>query len=735
MMTYSTALRYARRFGALTAASAAVFLNAASAASTSGQSPTDSPIEALPAVVVTGTPAERPLFAVPASVDLIDGELARRDQMQVNLSEGLTGVPGVVVQNRHNYAQDLQVSMRGFGSRSTFGVRGVRLYVDGIPATMPDGQGQTSNIDMSSIDRIEVLRGPFSALYGNSAGGVLQIFTEKGDGPPSLQGRFSAGSDGQRHYGIKAGGSQPLRGDDRTPGIDYLISTNRYTTQGYRDHSAARKNLANARLGLALDDDSTLTLVMNHVDVRADDPQGLTRDEFMKEPRKAAPNALRYDTRKTVRQTQGGLTYERAINADNNLHLMAYYGQRSTLQFLGIPPAAQGAPGHAGGVVDLNRRYGGADIRWTTRLRLADRPFTLVAGVGYDTMAEDRRGYENFRGEAQAPTATGVKGQLRRNERNTVWNIDPYVQATWQFAPQWSLDAGLRYSTVRFDSDDLYVAPGNSDDSGSARYRKALPMAALSYQPNDDIMLYATAGRGFETPTFSELSYRPDEADASAGLNFALKPAVSTSLEVGAKARTADGGLLTAALFETRTRDEIVVAQASNGRTSYRNAGRTRRKGVELSWSASPRPHLQAQFAYTWMDARYRDSFTTLQDGEPRRVDAGALIPGIARHALFASLTWAPPAGWQAGVEAKYLSSFYVNDHNDEAVPGYFTAAIHGGYVWTLQHWRLNAFARIDNVFDRHYAGSAIINAGNGRYYEPAPGRTWFAGLQASYQF
>jgi len=685
--------------------------------------PGQTAVTKLKPVVVTSTQIEQPVFDVPASLDLVEGDDMRRGQLQVNLSEGLSSVPGILVQNRQNYAQDLQISVRGFGSRSTFGVRGIRLYVDGIPATMPDGQGQTSNIDISSLDRIEVLRGPYSALYGNSSGGVIQAFTEEGEGPPTVSSSVAAGSHGQYRYGLKASGSR-----DAAPGdVDYLISLNRYTTQGYREHSGARKNLANIKLGLRPDDDSRLMLVLNSVDIKADDPQGLTREEFEDSPRDAAPNAIAFNTRKEVSQTQGGLTYERRIDAGNDLRLMAYYGQRATLQYQSIPVAAQQQPGHAGGVIDLNRRYGGMDARWTTRLSLVGRPLTLIGGIAYDTVKEDRRGYENYKG-SPASASLGVAGRLRRKETNTIWNIDPYLQASWQFAERWTLDAGLRYSTVNFDSDDRYITAGNPDDSGSERYRKALPMAALKFQPWHGLSLYATIGRGFETPTFNELSYR---SDGLAGLNLDLKPSLNTSTEIGAKIRTGEKGVLTAALFQTRTDNEIVTAASLGGRTTYRNAGRTRRNGLELSWSGELARHLQGRLAYTWLDASYRDGFSSTAGYVP----SGNRIPGIARHAAFASLDWMPPTGWQAGLEGRYLGKMYVNDLNDEATPSYFVAAAHVGYVWQLRPWRVNAFARLDNIFDRRYAGSAIINAGFGRYYEPAPGRSWVAGLNASYSF
>lgn len=665
-------------------------------------------------VVVSGTRIGLSPLETPASVDIVEGAAMRRGQPGINLSEGLAGVPGLQIQNRQNYAQDLQLSSRGFGARSTFGVRGVRLYVDGIPATMPDGQGQTSNIDIGSLDRVEVLRGPYSALYGNSSGGVILAYTEDGAVPSAIGASAWAGGDHTWRYGAKASGA--------SGGMDYVLDLSRMTTDGYRDHSAARKNLGNAKLGVQLDDASRLTIVANSVDLTAQDPLGLTHAQFQDAPR-SADLAAQYDTRKTVRQTQGGLVYERHVDGANTLRLMLYYGQRDTTQFQAIPPEAQAAPTQAGGVIDLRRRYGGADLRWTSELGPTQRPLTLVGGFSYDTMREARKGYQNYTGDG-ASRQLGVQGALRRDETNTVYNADPYLQASWRVAPRWTLDAGLRYSTVAFRSRDHYIAPGNGDDSGDARYRRALPVAAVRYQPDARTSLYASYGRGFETPTLNELSYRPGGLP---GLNFGLAPALSDNAEAGLKTDLA-GGQLTAAVFRVSTRDEIVSAGSTGGRATFRNAGRTRRDGVELGWSAGFAGHGRAQLAYTWLDARYRDD-------AGGAIRAGHRIPGIARQSAYAALGWAPPQGWQAGIEARYLSRLYADDANAAAAPGYVVAALSAGYISRIGDWELNAYARVDNLFDRRYAGSVIVNESNGRYYEPAPGRGLGVGLGATYRY
>ena len=529
-------------------------------------------------MVVTAAPTTVSELDTPAAVSVVNGDEMRQAAPRVNLSESLGAVPGLQVQNRQNYAQDLQLSIRGFGSRSTYGVRGLRIYVDGIPATMPDGQGQTSNIDIGSVDTIEVLRGPFSALYGNSSGGVINVTSQTGTQPPTVEASSYYGSFGTWHYGMKATGAV---GDGSHAGdVDYTVSTNRFTTHGYRDHSGARKNLANARLGVRINDVSKLTLLLNSVDIKANDAGGLTADEWRDNPRQS-PRGDQYNTRKNTRQTQAGLRYERQLSAQDDLSVMMYAGERETTQFQSIPRAPQLKPSHAGGVIDLTRHYQGIDTRLTHRGELLV-PVTLTAGLDYENMSERRKGYENFVMVNGAPQY-GEQGALRRNERNLMWNVDPYLQTQWQLTDKLSLDAGVRYSSVWFDSNDYYITPGNGDDSGDASYHKWLPAGSLKYALTDAWNVYLSAGRGFETPTINELSYRSDN---QSGLNFGLKPSTNDTVEIGSKTRIGNG-LLTAALFQTDTDNEIVSTAAAAGAPAIKTPARPVVRAWSWDWISS----------------------------------------------------------------------------------------------------------------------------------------------------
>ncbi|MBR7601396.1 TonB-dependent receptor PqqU [Klebsiella variicola] len=671
-------------------------------------------------MVVTAAPTTVSELDTPAAVSVVNGDEMRQAAPRVNLSESLGAIPGLQVQNRQNYAQDLQLSIRGFGSRSTYGVRGLRIYVDGIPATMPDGQGQTSNIDIGSVDTIEVLRGPFSALYGNSSGGVINVTSQTGTQPPTVEASSYYGSFGTWHYGMKATGAV---GDGSHAGdVDYTVSTNRFTTHGYRDHSGARKNLANARLGVRINDVSKLTLLLDSVDIKANDAGGLTADEWRDNPRQS-PRGDQYNTRKNTRQTQAGLRYERQLSAQDDLSVMMYAGERETTQFQSIPRAPQLKPSHAGGVIDLTRHYQGIDTRLTHRGELLV-PVTLTAGLDYENMSERRKGYENFVMVNGAPQY-GEQGALRRNERNLMWNVDPYLQTQWQLTDKLSLDAGVRYSSVWFDSNDYYITPGNGDDSGDASYHKWLPAGSLKYALTDAWNVYLSAGRGFETPTINELSYRSDN---QSGLNFGLKPSTNDTVEIGSKTRLGNG-LLTAALFQTNTDNEIVVDSSSGGRTSYKNAGKTRRQGMELGLDQQFGESWRLKAAWTWLDATYR---TNVCDDASCN---GNRIPGIARNMGYASFGYQPEQGWYAGSDIRYMSDIMANDENTAKAPSWTVVGLTTGYKWSYGRMDMDLFGRVDNLFDREYVGSVIVNESNGRYYEPAPGRNYGIGLNLAWRF
>lgn len=676
-------------------------------------------ITVLPTLHVEATRTDTTYLQTPASVFRVDAPQADTSS-QVNLTEVVKGIPSLQIRNRENYAQDLQLSMRGFGARSTFGVRGIRLYVDGIPATMPDGQGQTSNIDLSSLDHVEVLTGPFSSLYGNSSGGTILTSTKEGQGKDSIELSYSGGSHDKSRAGLVLQGGAKSANEP-----SYVISSSYFDTDGYREHSGAEKVLNNAKLSWNLDDGSKINWVTNYVKIHADDPQGLTHDQWNANPKQQVPFLKQFNVRKDIEQTQTGVTWSKPINDHHELYAMVYLGNRQVTQYQSIPKSTQDASvNHAGGVIDFERNYYGADFRWTGKELL---PNTIVSvGVALDTMDEDRKGFENFNLINNQPSY-GVKGNLRRDEDNTLWNIDPYLQASWQFLPTWRLDTGVRYSNVHYKSEDRYLS--NGDDSDKTDYDKVLPSAALSWQILPELMAYVSYAKGFETPTFTEMAYRPD---GLSGFNFGLTASTSDTYETGLKSQNRLGDF-TLAVFQTKTKDDIVSAGNSNGRSTFRNADKTLREGVEFAWNKKLWRDLTATASYAYLDATFDADIPA--SGSVAQIPSGNAIPGIAKNQAYASLAWQPSHGLYGGVDVQYMDKVYVNDTNSDAAPSYSVTSANVGYAWVMGDWKVNSFARVDNLFDKNYAGSVIVNDGNGRYFEPADGRNWSAGLRVIKQF
>jgi iron complex outermembrane recepter protein len=646
----------------------------------------------LETLTVTATRIERAAFEVPASISSVD---IRRDTLGVNLSESLASVSGLLARDRQNYAQDTQIAIRGFGARSTFGIRGVRLYIDGIPATQPDGQGQVSHFNLASAERVEVLRGPFSALYGNSSGGVIQLFTADGAGAPSVRAQVTGASADTGQATLSSRGAV---GDWR-----YNAGYMHFRTDGARGHSAAQRDSAQLKLGTELGTQGRLTLLYN--DLRApdaQDPLGLTRAQLDADPLQTAPTSLQFNTRKSTSQQQGGLIYD-VDQGQQHWHMLGYTGRRQVEQYLAVPVSAQTDARSAGGVVDLGTQYRGGELRWS-RAR-------LVLGLSYDTLAQHRQGFENFVG-----SALGVKGALRRDERNDVSAFDQYLQFSQPLGQRWSLDAGVRHSTVQVESADFYIRPGNGDDSGRVDYHATTPVAGLLWRWRPTLNLYASYGEGYETPTLVELAYR---SDGNTGLNLQLRSATSRNVELGWKWRPAAGLNVDAAGFRADSRNELSVVSNVGGRAAYGNIGATRREGFELAAQAPLGDAMRLEFAATALRAR---------------LAGGARIPGVPDRHAYLAWRWQQASTWDAAVEAHYVGDVMANDANTAAAAGYISFDLSLGHRWRWDDSALRAGLRVENLADRRYVGSLIVNEANARYFEPAAGRTIMASVALTWR-
>jgi len=665
------------------------------------------------AVVVTGSVQGQRSLDAPFAITSVGIEDLRNAGPGINLSEALARVPGLVVSNRNNYAQDLQISSRGFGARAAFGVRGLRLYTDGIPATMPDGQGQVAHFDLAGAQRIEVLRGPFSVLYGNSSGGVIAMFSEAVR-EPRVELGLDAGSAGLRQARMRL--ATPL-----APGLDLQASLSDMTLDGFRPQSEAHRTLGNARLAWVSDRDRLTVLLSSH-EQSAQDPLGLTRAQFDADPTQTTPQARQFDTRKAIAQTQGGLNWRHQFGGEGVLRetgLTLYQGVRSVTQWQAIAPAVQTPVRHGGGVVDFDRDYRGAEARSTWRLGAAD----VVAGLNYETQQDQRRGYENFTGTGAAQVL-GVTGKLRRDETNQATTREAFAQLEWPLADALALTGGVRTGRVSLSTSDHFL--GNGDDSGALAYRYTNPVLGLRWRLQPGWALHASAARGFESPTLGELAYRPD---GKAGFNDGLSGQTSRQFELGSKWRLS-GLDIDATVFAVDTEHEIGVQTNSGGRSTFQDVGRTRRQGAELALQWKPAAAWRTQFSASWLSATYRDGFTTCTASPctvPNvKVAAGNRIVGTQAASAWAEAAWQP--GWMPGelaLEWRAMGRTQANDINTEQAGGYALAHLRWRAQWSLSAAdALELLARVDNLFDRVHAGSVIVNDGNGRYFEPGAQRS-----------
>ena len=660
-------------------------------------------------IVVTATRIAESSFGVAASINVVDSAAIHEGQLQENISESLMTVPGVSAENRQNYAQDEQLSVRGFGARSSFGVRGVRLYSDGIPGTMPDGQGEFSQFDLGSAGRMEVLRGPFSALYGNSSGGVISLFTEQAPSGYFVDGTAQYGTFNTQRYALKTTGSEGM--------ANYVVDAVHFQTQGYRYHSKAERENFNSVLRLTFNDALKLTLVGNAIQTPfVQDPLGLTQAQLYANPVQAGNGAILYNTRKSLNQEQGGAILDYTWSPEDSLSSTVYVGHRATEQFQAIPQSVQEKePLYPGGVISLDRAFYGIDSHLTDERAWEGMHLQTVAGMAYDDLEETRYGYLNYVGEE-----LGVQGAVRRDQANHTYDFDQYLQSQWDPDALWRVTAGVRNNLVEVGSND-HLAGTHS----SVRYTAVSPVGGVVFHAAPAVNLYASYGKGFETPTLNDLAYR--SADGSLpGLNTALKAARSNNYEVGVKAGK---GAIRAELagFYIETHDELAVLENFNGRTVEQNIGDTARHGVEFAVDADWADGLSARAAYTFIRAVVGQAYQTCVGAPclPVMVEPGSYLPAVPRNALYLGLTWSyAPVGFSTAVEEQGRAGIFADDRNTAFAPSYWETNWRGGFTQQTPRWQFSETLRLDNLTNRSYVGSVIVNASGGQYFEPEPGRT-----------
>lgn len=646
-------------------------------------------------ITVDSSRIERAWQDTPAALGLVDTEDAQQGRQHLQLDESMARIPGVFLQNRYNFAQDLRISIRGFGARSAFGIRGVKLLVDGIPETVVDGQAQTDVVDLTAVEQIEVIRGPSSALYGNATGGVIDIETFDPPAYPVRRLRLDYGSFDYHRESVQAGNQHESWG--------YFLSAQNLGYNGFREHNEADKKLLNGKFNLRLLDDATLQTVVRVLHAPGtEDPGALTRAEAEADRSRARQANLDLDSRQNASQQTLGLLFDNPLGDDRSLRARLFYTNRDFIQYL---------PFGGGGVVTYDRAFFGGGLQLTQRGELLGMASDFTAGVDIEKQHDDRQRFDNVAGE---------KGQLTFDQLEEARSIGVFAQNVLALTDRLSLTTGLRYDDIEFQVDDRYTQGGDPDDSGERSFSEVSGTVGTTYEIAPNQNLYATVGTAFETPTFTEFA----DPDGTGGFNPDIQPQEAVNYEIGARGFWGTRLRYEVALFRVDVDDELVVFESAGGRDFYENSGESRRQGLEtqLVWDITDR--LSATGAFTYSD------FTFEQFSNAGGSFGGERIPGIPESQFFGELAYRAPGAGFAILDFQIYDELYADNANTEKVAGY--AVVNGRVGIEDRLWQrpLTLYLGVNNLLDQDYFSNVRINAFGGRYYETAPGRNAYVGLE-----
>ncbi len=675
----------------------------------------------LPAAIVSVTRAELPLLKVPFAVQSVEKAEISRARPTWGLDEALFTVPGVYVANRYNFSVDQRISIRGFGARSAFAARGVKVLLDGIPQTLPDGQGQLTNVEFGEADRIEVLRGSSSALFGNASGGVVSISTNP-RAPKSLgeELRVVAGAfdrDNRRNWSKVQSSTHFPVGNGSA-----LVTFSRLDYEGERDHTEADLRNFNGRLWLPVASGWSLSAMAAVGDQPvADNPGALTLAELQANRDSAARLNLLRDAGKDVLQVQGGATLRRVLGGGGELALTVFGLTRDLTNPL---PQAY---------IRFDRRAYGLRATGSRPARLGGLQARLTAGVDVQWQRDDRQNFSYLVPiTSSTTTPETTRDSLILNQFERVSELGPFVQGVFELTSQVSVTAGLRYDRVRFKVTDRHLTDG-ADDSGSRLMDALSGTVGVTVSPTPAVTAYGNVGTSFETPTTTELANRPTGAG---GFNPDLEPQTATNFEVGARGVVAGRADWSVALFQANVRDELISYEVPDPafptRRYFRNAGRARHRGLEVGGGLGLAPGLDLVGSWTYSDFEYAEYRLGSFDLE------GRALPGIPKHTLRLGLRAQPgfARGVWADVDVVHSSGVGVDDTlaTAEPVDGWWVTNVRLGWQGTVGRMRAGPFVGLNNAFNEHYVGSVVINAAPiqgrpGRYYEPAAGRNLYLGF------
>lgn len=660
-------------------------------------------------LIVTSSRVEKSLLELPSAVTIINQNDIQLGRQQLGLDESLNRVPGLFSQNRYNFTQDLRISIRGFGARASFGIRGIKVFVDDIPSTLADGQSGVDDVDLGSVQRIEVIRGPSSSLYGSASGGVISLYTEDGPKTPFAEANITIGGFDQQKYQFKVGGQY-----DR---LNYLVNVSYLSMDGFRDHSEVEHTLLNSKFRYDIDDSSSLTMIINAADSpTANDAGAITAADVAADPQQAQPRNLRSNAGEEFDQQKIGFVYRKSFNENHQITLRNYYLWKNFQTFL---PIGTHIPFVADdGVVEFDRFFFGGGAQYTYTGTLFGRPNRFTAGFDIDIQEDDRQRFLNN---------AGVKGALSFDQLEEAESYGFYFRNEFAITDTLEFTFGGRYDMLNFSVDDRFLA--NADQSSKLDFDEFSPTLGLAWNPLPGLHLYSNYATSFETPTFTELANPARNSNVDLGGFNNVKAQTADSFEVGIKVSLYDRLLFDVAVYTMQIDDEISNISTTGTRGVFTNAD-TDRNGLEASVVADIFKGLKLTAAYTYSDFKF-DKFTT----NTGIVLDGNQLPGLPDHQFYAELAYTHDSGLYVVWDILYIDKFFANNANTAINKSSTVANLRAGYRGRIGKWAVSPFVGLNNMFDENYISNVRINGFGGRLFEPAPDFNVYAGLTLRHSF
>lgn len=648
----------------------------------------------LDSVTITAARMTNPEQKTPYALSVSDQFYLQTGQRQLSINEALQNIPGLIALNPDNFAQDLRVSIRGFGARSAFGIRGVKILVDGLPESTPDGQAQVDNIDLGTFSRMEVMRGASSSLYGNAAGGVISFYSGGLAPKPYIELGLTSGSFGLQRYQLKTEWKKGKLGG--------LLHVAHSQTEGYRAQSAMQNTLIYNRLQWSISPKTTLKLIYNYVfSPKADDPGALTRAEADDDRRAARDRNLTFATGESVEQGKVGAILSHQLAPRQHLQVKGFFLDRSFSNKL---------PFENGGVVQLRRAYTGGGVAYDYQNK--QNNYRLKVGIDIENQRDNRQRYNNLQGS---------QGNQTFYQIESFANTGVFVLQDIEFSPVLKFNLGARYDFIKMKAQDRFLSNGNG--SGEQLFNAFNPSVGLVYSIAPIANVYANFSTSFETPTLSELSTNPVGAD---GFNLDLKPQQTTSYELGIKWLVPKKWHCTLALFQIKVRNELLPFElaAFPQRTFYNNAGVSTRQGIETSLKYMPMVGLLFEANYTFSHFVFDNFVDDNQDY------AGKKLPGIPQHMAYLGARYVHPKGGYVALNARFNGSMFANNANSVLDPGYQLVNMSMGWKKSWKNVGIEPFFGIRNLLNMKYTSNLRINAFGGRFYEPGASINFYGGMR-----